>query len=72
MDDRSQIFFNEILKKNPDELNEDEVIFLRSRRSYLKKSQLEEYQDVINKEDKKVQNQTSDKETVKSHASTTK
>lgn len=48
MDQRSQELFDEILKKNPDELNESEASFLRARRSYLKKAQLEEYKEVLN------------------------
>jgi hypothetical protein len=77
MDLRSQEHFDKILKKTPKELNEQEIAFLRARSSYLKKSQLEEYDSVLNpkpeiyvaKKDRK--NQTSEElETVKQNANT--
>lgn len=48
MDAKSQERLNNILTRDPHELNEDERAFLRARRGYLKKSQLEEYKEVIN------------------------
>lgn len=48
MDKVSQERLDEILSKDPEELNEDQKSFLRARRGYLKKSQLEEYKSVIN------------------------
>lgn len=64
MDERSQERLNEILKKDPSLLTEEEIAFLRARSSYLKKIQLEEYQSILNP---KVIDQTSEKETVKTH-----
>jgi hypothetical protein len=67
MDPRSQAYFDAIIKKNPEELNEDEIFFLRARRSYLKRSQEEEYESIL------TINQTSEKtETVKQDARTDK
>lgn len=64
MDQRSQEYFDKILTKDPETLNESEIVFLRARRSYLKKIQLAEYESVLNP---KV-NQTSDEsEPVKKH-----
>lgn len=65
MDLRSQEYFDSILKKEPEALNQDEKTFLWARRGYLKKSQLEEYEDVIKPKEVKPKNQTSEKETVK-------
>lgn len=62
MNPEAQAYLEEILKKNPAELTEEECAFLRARVSYLKPAQKEEYEDVL-----KVKNQTSDKETVKKH-----
>lgn len=68
MDQRSQEYLNTILAKDPDVLNQSEISFLRARRDYLKKSQLEEYKSVLSP---KV-NQTSEKtETVKKHGKQT-
>lgn len=47
MDERSKEYLNKILAKTPEELNSQEIGFLRARRSYLKKAQLEEYQSVL-------------------------
>ena len=63
MDPRSQEYFNQIIAKDPETLNEEEIAFLRARQSYLKKIQLEEYNSILNP---KVKNQTPEKsETVK-------
>lgn len=62
MNPEAQEVLNKILAKEPTVLTEDEAKFLRARRDYLKKSQLEEYVAVLNP---KVENQTSDEETVK-------
>lgn len=65
MNPEAQAIFDEILKKEIDDLSEDDKIFLRARRSYLKKAQVEEYDSVLNP---KIKNQTSAKtETVKEH-----
>lgn len=67
MDPRSQEYFDKILAKPIEELSEDEKVFLRARRSYLKKSQVAEYDSVINPEEEKPplyiskKNQTSEK-----------
>lgn len=47
MDERSKEYLNKILAKGPQALNSGEVAFLRARRSYLKKSQLEEYDEIL-------------------------
>ncbi len=61
MDSQSKEYLKKILEKDPGELNPDEIGFLKARRSYLKKSQLDEYASILN--------QTSEKaETVKQHA----
>ena len=65
MDQRSQEYFDKILKKEPETLTEDEIGFLRARQSYLKKAQIEEYDNILNP---KVKSQTSEKETVKQDA----
>ena len=62
MNPEAQALLDEILKKEPENLNGDEIKFLRARSSYLKKSQLEEYHSVLN--------QTSQQETVKKNAKT--
>ena len=59
MDQASQEHLNKILTIDPSNLTQDEVDFLRARRSYLKAIQLEEYESVL-----KI-NQTSKAETVK-------
>ena len=48
MNPEAQEYLNKILTKNPSELTEDEKRFLRARRSYLKESQLKEYESVLN------------------------
>ena len=50
-------YLKQILTKNPRDLTPDEGAFLRARSSYLKDSELKEYESVLN--------QTSKKETVK-------
>lgn len=47
MNPEAQEFLDNILKKTPEELNDEEVRFLRARSSYLKKSQLEEYKNIL-------------------------
>ena len=64
MDPRSQERLDNILKKDPTTLTQEEIGFLRARRIYLKKIQLEEYASVLNL----VKSQTSDEETVNTHA----
>ena len=68
MDPRSQERLDNILKKNPETLTIEEIGFLRARRSYLKKIQLEEYESVLNP----VTSQTSDEETVNINAKKSK
>ena len=73
MDPQSKEYLDKILAKDPDTLNEYEIKFLRARRDYLKKSQLDEYDSVINPKvkeapvyvSKKDKNQTSEEEPVK-------
>lgn len=67
MDLRSQEILESILKKEPRELNEEEIAFLKARRTYVKESQLAEYESVLH-----LKNQTSDKETVKENAKKSK
>ena len=67
MDLKSQEILESILKKEPRELNEEEIAFLKARRSYVKESQLAEYESVLH-----LKNQTSDKETVKENAKKSK
>lgn len=50
MNPEAQERLDEILKLNPDALNPEQVAFLKARRSYLKKSQLEEYKEVLEAE----------------------
>ena len=67
MDERSQAYLNQILSKDPETLTEEEIGFLRARRTYLKAIQLEEYASVLS------ENQTSNKtETVKTTNANTK
>jgi len=47
MDDKSQIYLDQILKKDVATLTESDIRFIRARRSYLKKYQLEEYEDIL-------------------------
>ena len=67
MDLRSQEILEAILKKEPRELNEEEIAFLKARRTYVRESQLAEYESVLH-----LKNQTSDKETVKENAKKSK
>jgi len=48
MNPEAEAVLQEILKIEVDNLNEDQVKFLRARQGYLKKAQLEEYDSVIN------------------------
>jgi len=48
MDPRSQEILKTILEKPFVELTDEDKAFLRARRSYLKKSQLEEYDSILN------------------------
>ena len=65
MNPEAQARLNEILAKTPEELNEQEIGFLRARRSYLKKAQLEEYDNILNPKTK-----PAEKQTVKQNANT--
>ena len=47
MNPEAQAVLDTILTKNPEELNPEEISFLRARSSYLKKFQLEEYDSVL-------------------------
>lgn len=47
MNPEAQAVLDQILTKSPEELNQEEISFLRARSSYLKKFQLEEYDDVL-------------------------
>lgn len=67
MDQKSQEIFDSILLKDPDQLSESEIVFLRARRSYLKKAQLQEYKSVLQS---KKERQTSVKETAKTKNAT--
>lgn len=48
MNPEAQAVLDEILKKDPQNLTTDDIEFLRARSSYLKKSQLDEYDSVLN------------------------
>jgi len=48
MDPKSKELLNKILEKEIIALNSEDIEFLRARRSYLKKSQLTEYDAIIN------------------------
>ena len=63
MDEKSQELLNTILAKDPSTLNPNEISFLRARRSYLKKIQLEEYNSIL-------ETKPPIKETVKKNANT--
>ena len=65
MDERSQQEFDRIVEKNINDLNQEEIGFLRARRSYLKKAQLEEYKSIL-----EPRSQTSINETAKSKHAT--
>lgn len=60
MNPEAQERLDEILKKDPETLTQEEIGFLRARRSYLKKSQEEEYASVLETKPPKT-------ETVKQH-----
>ena len=63
MNPGAQTRLDNILKKSPEELNTEEIAFLRARRDYLKTSQVEEYDSILNpKETKPLET-----ETVKTH-----
>jgi len=47
MDPRSQEAFDEILKKSPESLSEEEVAFLRARYGYIRRSQRGEYKEIL-------------------------
>lgn len=65
MNKEAQEILNKILNIDPDSLSTDEIEFLRARRDYLKKAQLEEYASILTP---KVKSQTSEKtETVKTN-----
>ena len=63
MNPQAEVILREILKKDPKNLNTDEIAFLRARVSYLKDSQKEEYANILNPK-----HQTSTEETVISDA----
>ena len=68
MNPDAQEYLDKILKKSPNDLNTEEMGFLRARRSYLKPAQVEEYKEVLEVKSVKEQpkeNQTSEEETVK-------
>lgn len=52
MNPEAQAVLEEILKKEPESLSFDDRAFLRARRSYLKKAQLEEYKDILEMDEK--------------------
>lgn len=58
MNPEAQAVLDEILKINPKDLTKDQRDFLRARRTYLKDSQLEEYQEVLEAEEVVVENPT--------------
>ncbi len=58
MNPEAKEILDKILAKSPQVLTEDEIGFLRARRTYLKPSQIEEYKSVLG-------DQTSQKEPVK-------
>lgn len=47
MNPEAQARLNEILKKDPSVLTEEEVAFLKARRGYLKQAQREEFKSVL-------------------------
>lgn len=53
MNPEAQAILDVILKKDPSTLTADDIGFLRARRDYLKKSQLDEYDEVLNPKAKK-------------------
>lgn len=59
MNPEAQEYLNEILKKEPEVLSYDEKAFLRARRGYLKKAQLEEYKEILENKEATPNNQES-------------
>jgi predicted Zn-ribbon and HTH transcriptional regulator len=53
MDPKSKERLDQILEKNPKSLTQDEIDFLRARRSYLKDSIYEEYEVVLKSVEKR-------------------
>jgi len=47
MDLKSKERFDKILEKPSTEFTKDEIAFLKARRAYLKKPQLEEYKNIL-------------------------
>lgn len=71
MDKRSQEYLDKILTKVPETLNSEERAFLRARRTYLKKAQLEEYDSILNpKVVSPEETKPAEKQTVKKHDKT--
>ena len=71
MDPKSREYLDKLLTRRPEDLNDYEKGFIKARRSYLTKAQLDEYESIINPEaplyvSKK--DQTSETETVKQNA----
>jgi hypothetical protein len=62
MDQRSQEELQRILAKEQETLTKEEIGFLRARRDYLNKAQLEDLNHILNP---KVKSQTSKKESAK-------
>lgn len=69
MDERSKERLTKLVEKTPGELTKDDIGFLRARRSYLTKAQVAEFDDILNP---RIENQTSQKETVKQNGKTNK
>lgn len=62
MDELSQKMFNEIVAKDPHELNKEERLFLRARRSYLRGYDKEKFQELVDsKEPEEVQAEEGEK-----------
>lgn len=47
MNPEAQAELNRILQKGPDNLNPEEAVFLKARKTYLNKMQLEDYAGVL-------------------------
>lgn len=54
MNPEAEVILNDILKKEPEALSQEDRAFLRARRSYLRKSQVEEYKEVLEATDEVV------------------
>jgi hypothetical protein len=54
MNEEAQKIFDSIVKKNPQDLNKDEVIFIHARRPYLTDIQLNTFGEVIEAYDDKI------------------